>query len=71
MEGLAMRRREEVQGCGVERNNAAKSLRSSGRAANGAERSSLALPQPPSETIPPCSTPPLTTAYSETPLVIT
>ena len=71
MEGVAMREREAVQGCGVERNNAAKSLRSSGRAANGAERSSLARPQPTSEPPLPGGTPPLTTSYSEIPLVIT
>ena len=71
MEGVAMREREEVQGCGVERNNAAMSSRSEGGAANGAERSSLALPQPPSELLPPCGTPSPSTSYSEIPLVIT
>ena len=71
MEGVAMRRREEVQGCGVERSEDRSHCEAVGEDLNEAERSSLALPQPPSEPLPPCGTPPLTTAYSEIPLVIT
>ena len=71
MEGVTMRRREEVQGCGVERSEVRGHYEVVGEELNGAERSSLALPQPPSEPLPPCGTPPLTTSYSEIPLVIT
>ena len=64
MLGAAMREREAVQGCGVERSEARCHGVAMGEGPNEAERSILALPQPTSEPPPACGTPPPTTAYS-------
>ena len=71
MEGVAMRRREAVQGCGVECSESRCHGEAMGEGTNETERSSLARLQPPSKPLPPCGTPSPTTSYSEIPLVIT